>query len=200
MAQEILGRVFEPFFTTKERGRGTGLGLSVTLGIVQGHSGHIELENRPGGGTVARIFLPAVNPLESGREKNDAVSPAAGSTGNLLIVDDDRDFLEITSELAAGEGYCVTTAASGAEALKIYREKCAEVDVVLLDVIMPVMDGMAVFKELKSINPDVKVVLCSGFSADGAAGKILAQGAAGFVQKPFETNDLFQLIGRIISN
>ncbi|MFA6449489.1 MAG: PAS domain S-box protein [bacterium] len=197
---EIINRVFEPFFTTKERGKGTGLGLSVTHGIIQGHNGHIEIENREGGGTAVRIYLPAYGPDEITAEENEAGLQSGGSKGTLLIVDDDNDYLEIVAHQAADEGYKAICADNGVDALRAYHKLRRVIDVALLDVIMPGMDGQAVFAELKSLNPDVKIILCSGFSADGAVSQMLAQGALGFIQKPYDSKDLFRLVSKVIGS
>lgn len=196
MDKETVERIFDPFFTTKEMGRGTGLGLASVYGIIKGHNGYIEVESKKGRGTTFSLYLPA-------SEKK--FRKAAGSTGEfikgigtVLLADDEESVLEVGHELLKAIGYRVLTAGDGKEAVEIYRKNRDEIDIVLLDMIMPNMGGGEAYDRMKEINPDVKVLLLSGFSIDGAAHEILERGCNGFIQKPFTIKELSGKISKIL--
>ncbi len=192
MDERTRQRIFDPFFTTKEMGRGTGLGLASAYGILKGHGGIVTVSSEPGRGTTFEIYLPA-----SGEE----VVREAASTGRIepgrgtvLVVDDEPMVREVTREMLLGLGYTVLTAASGAEALEVYGSRGTEIDVVVLDMIMPGMGGDEVNRALQALNPSVRVLLSSGYSLDGRASEILEKGVRGFLQKPFRLEDLSRKI------
>ncbi len=181
-------RIFEPFFTTKPRGRGTGLGLASAYGIIRNHSGAIFVTSSPGQGTAFTILLPAV--------EGDVVSDSAPAqeiplgSETILLVDDEQMILEVAADLLETLGYRVITANGGRAALSIYSEKGEEIDLVLLDLIMPDLGGKETFAQLKTMNPQVRVLLSSGYSLDGEATAIMQQGCQGFIQKPFDLEQL----------
>jgi two-component system, cell cycle sensor histidine kinase and response regulator CckA len=188
MAAETIARIFDPFFTTKKMGRGTGLGLASAYGIVKGHNGYIEVDSEQGKGTTFSVFLPATEQ----RRPDDASphwKPAAGS-GMILLVDDEPAVLEVTAQMIERLGYTVTLARSGREAIERFREKPGGFSLVILDMIMPEMGGGEVFDQLKRIQPQVKVLLASGYSMQGQAREIMNRGCIGFIQKPFNLQDL----------
>ncbi|MCX5833583.1 MAG: response regulator [Deltaproteobacteria bacterium] len=196
MDKNTMERIFEPFFTTKEMGRGTGLGLASAYGIIKGHGGFIDVESDIGRGSTFKIYLPAsgkkvikavevVEPIKKGRE-------------TVLLVDDEDSMLEVGQELLKTMGYHVYTARDGSEALEIYDRSKGEIDIVLLDMIMPKMGGGEAFDQMKKINPAVKVLLLSGYSIDGEAAKILDRGCSGFIQKPFNMEELSKTIESIM--
>ncbi|MCK4467023.1 MAG: PAS domain S-box protein [Desulfobacterales bacterium] len=196
MDKETAERIFEPFFTTKEMGRGTGLGLASVYGIIKGHSGYIEVESRKGRGTTFSVYLPA-----SERK----FQKAAGSTGEfiketgtVLLVDDEDAVLEVGQEVLKALGYRVLTAGDGKEAVEVYRKNRDKIDIVLLDMVMPNMGGGEAYDRMKEIDPDIKVLLLSGFSVDGKARKILERGCNGFIQKPFSMEELSGKISKIL--
>jgi len=195
---DMLNRIFEPFFTTKEKGDGTGLGLSVTEGIVKMHNGLIEVESEMGKGTNVKVYLPTVrNPHDTGKAESDE-SPRRGNRETILIVDDETDFTDMMSDFLSGEGYNPVAANSGKEALDIF-EKCRDdINLVLLDIMMPGMDGGEVFTALRRIRRDVRVVLCSGFSVEGKAREIMNEGACAFIQKPYDIQSLLKTISDVL--
>ena len=196
MDNKILQRIFDPFFTTKEMGRGTGLGLASTYGIIKGHGGYIDVDSKKGHGTTFRIYLPA-----SEKQVRKAVIPAVPlikGTETLLLVDDEEVVLEIGQELLEAMGYRVLSARNGEEAIEVYGKNRDDIDMVVLDMIMPSMGGGEAYDRMKEINPEVKVLLSSGFSIDGKAAEILRRGCNGFIQKPFTLNDLSQKIREIL--
>lgn len=192
MEEEILKHIFEPFFTTKAMGRGTGLGLATVYGIVKGHKGLITVYSTPGQGTTFHIYLPA-----SQREPSKELRLPAGvikGKGTVLLIDDEEMILKVASQLLEALGYKVVTARGGQAGLKTYRELMDQVDLVLLDMIMPDMGGGEVFDRLKEMNPEVRVLLSSGYSVNGQAMQILEKGCKGFIQKPFSLAELSQKI------
>jgi signal transduction histidine kinase len=197
MDKETQARIFDPFFTTKEMGgnRGTGLGLASVYGIVKAHAGYIDVESEKGKGTTFSIYLPAT---EKKVEKSvEAAGQIIEGSGTILLVDDEELVLEVGSEVLKKLGYTVLEAKGGKEALKIYRENNT-IDLVILDMIMPQMGGGETYDKMKDINPDVKVVLSSGYGIDGQANEILARGCDGFIQKPLHTKELSEKIWEIL--
>ncbi|WP_051185141.1 ATP-binding response regulator [Desulfatiglans anilini] len=205
MAPETIERVFEPFFTTKEAGKGTGLGLTSVYGIVKGHAGHIEVQSELGRGSVFTIHLPAGKPrnevLEEAEEEASHIAQAGDFSGRegILLIDDEKRIRDVGRELLEALGYRVLTAGSGDEALELFAERRAEIDLVLLDMIMPGMSGGEIFDQLKERYPDVRVLLSSGYSLDGEAGRIMERGCNGFIQKPFRMRELSSKIREVLN-
>ena len=198
MDSKTLERIFDPFFTTKEFGKGTGLGLALVYGIIKGHGGYIDVESEKGKGTTFKIYLPATRKkVEKARKGPD---PILKGTETILIIDDEDLVLEVGQKFLNFMGYQVLTARDGEEALEIYRNNQGKIDLVILDLIMPKMEGGEVFDRLKEISPDVKILISSGYSLDGEPSKILERGAQGFIQKPFDIKQLSQSIRTILSN
>ena len=196
MDPKTLDRIFEPFFTTKELGRGTGLGLASVYGIIKGHAGYVDVESKEGRGTIFKIYLPASN----GEVQKTIIEPdhIIKGTGTILLIDDEEMVLEVGERFLKVMGYQVLTAREGREAIEVYKKHRDTIDLVLLDIIMPNMKGGEVFDRLKEINPEVTVLLSSGYSIDGEASKILERGCSGFIQKPFDMNQLSQSIGALL--
>jgi CheY-like chemotaxis protein len=196
MDKKTLERIFDPFFTTKEMGRGTGLGLASAYGIIKGHGGYIDVDSKKEQGTTFSIYLPA-----SEKEVERVVKTAEGfirETGTVLLVDDEDVILEVGQDLLEAMGYQVLIARDGKEAIEVYRKNQDEIDIVVLDMVMPNMGGGEAYDRMKKINPDIKVLLLSGFSIDGEAAEILKRGCDGFIQKPFNTKDLSGKIREIL--
>ena len=181
-------RIFEPFFTTKELGRGTGLGLASAYGIVKNHGGFIEVESAPGKGAAFHIYLPATDKVIP--DEIESIENLEMGTETILLVDDEQMIIEIGQEMLKALGYNVIPAMSGLEAIDMYQENGKAIDLVMLDMIMPEMSGGETFDRLKELDPDVKVLLCSGYSLSGQAAEILDRGCDGFIQKPFKLRDI----------
>jgi two-component system cell cycle sensor histidine kinase/response regulator CckA len=195
--KETLERIFEPFFTTKEMGRGTGLGLASVYGIIKSHGGYINVYSELDQGTTFTIYLPAsdIEPME-----DEAVSAAiTKGTGNILLIDDEKMILDVGRELLEELGYSVLPVMSGQEAIDVFEVNQNKVDLIIMDMIMPGMSGSETFDRLKEIKPDAKILLSSGYSIDGQATKILRRGCDGFIQKPFNMNQLAEKIQRILT-
>ena len=192
MDTKTMERIFEPFFTTKEMGRGTGLGLASVYGIVKGHGGFIDVESEKGKGTTFKIYLPASRKKVT--KTAEIVEPIRRGRETVLLVDDEEMMLEVGRDLLRAMGYQVLTANSGTAAVEIYQERKDGIDLVLLDLVMPQMGGSEAFDRLKKINPEVKVLLLSGYSIDGEASKVIDRGCSGFIQKPFNMEQLSRSI------
>jgi nitrogen-specific signal transduction histidine kinase/CheY-like chemotaxis protein len=197
MDERTLERVFEPFFTTKEMGRGTGLGLATAYGIIKGHGGIITVYSEKGHGTTFNVYLPAsAKPL--GSEETPRGEVLRGS-GTILLVDDEKAVVEVKKELLQTLGYAIIAANSGREALEIYRSRGPEINLVIMDMIMPEMGGEELFELLRQINPQVKVILSSGYSLNGQAVRILQRGCNAFIQKPFSIEEISAKIREVLN-
>jgi PAS domain S-box-containing protein len=196
MDEKTMERIFEPFFTTKDRGRGTGLGLASVYGIIKGHGGYIDVRSEKGHGSTFSVYLPASQQKAAGtKEMQDTVIEGSGT---ILLVDDEEMVLEIGVKLLRRLGYQVLEARGGRRAVEIYKAKMDRINMVILDMIMPDIGGGQAFDRMKELNPQVKVLLSSGYSLDGQATAILKRGCAGFIQKPFTIKDLSQKIKDIL--
>ncbi len=196
MSEETLQRIFEPFFTTKEMGRGIGLGLASAYGIIRNHGGLITVSSQKGKGTNFTIYLPCSEThLRKETAQEDLVLKGSET---ILIVDDEDIVLDVGVEILKTLGYRVLSASSGDEALEIYRNRSDEIAMVILDMIMPEMGGGKVFDEIQALNPNVKVLLASGYSMNGQAAAILQRGCKGFIQKPYTIKALSERIRNIL--
>jgi PAS domain S-box-containing protein len=189
-------RIFDPFFTTMEMGEGAGLGLASAYGIIKNHGGFIDVYSKKGKGTTFEIYLPASG-KEPAKEKNSHEEVSRG-TGTILFVDDEEMIIEVGRAIIENLGYKALIARSGEEAIKIYTKNNEKIDMVILDIIMPVMAGDATYYKLKEINPDIKVLLSSGGGIDSKVSELLNCGCNGFIQKPFNMKVLSKKIREIL--
>jgi two-component system cell cycle sensor histidine kinase/response regulator CckA len=196
---ETKKRIFEPFFTTKEMGRGTGLGLASVYGIIKSHGGYINVHSQKDQGTTFAIYLPASGKEVRQEKAEPVITTVARGTGTVLLIDDEEMIIKVGRELLQELGYKVIAARSGEEAIKLYKKNADKINLVVMDMIMPGMGGGETFDNLKAINPDIKVLLSSGYSINGQASKILERGCDGFIQKPFNLNQLSEKIQGIIA-
>jgi two-component system cell cycle sensor histidine kinase/response regulator CckA len=199
MDEATRERIFEPFFTTKEMGRGTGLGLASVYGIVKGHEGYIDVESQPDKGTAFRIYFPTSREQATGENKP-SVDNILKGVETVLFVDDEEEIVKVSKALLEIMGYRVLTASNGQEALQVYQQRKDDIDIVLLDMIMPGMSGNHVFEKLKALNENVRVLLLSGYSKDGETTAILAGRCDGFIQKPFKIQDLSRSIREALAH
>jgi len=194
---EVRKHLFEPFFTTKPIGKGTGMGLASVYGTVQNHRGAIRVDSAVGVGTRFSICLPLLERTERDPAQAEPARPGAGKALRILVVDDEPELRAMVSLMLQRGGHEVLAVANGPEAIELYSRRGAELDLVILDMMMPEISGRDTFKALKSMNPGVRVVLSSGYSIDGDARRILDDGALGFLQKPFTIAELEAQIARI---
>jgi len=196
MDKKTMERIFDPFFTTKELGRGTGLGLASAYGIIRGHGGYIDVDSEKGAGTTFSIYLPVSE--KKARRTTKAAERLVKGTGTVLLVDDEEVILEVGQELLKVMGYRVLIARDGKEAIDVYRNNRDDIDIVVLDIVMPNMGGGEAYDRMKEINPNIKVLLSSGYSIEGQATEILERGCNGFIQKPFNIKALSRKIREIL--
>jgi PAS domain S-box-containing protein len=189
-------RIFDPFFTTKEMGRGTGLGLASVYGIIKNHDGFINVYSEKGEGTTFNFYLPA----SEGKivDEKELAEDILEGYETVLLVDDEDMIIEVGKPILEQMGYNVLIATGGKEALDIYEKNKQEIDIVILDMIMPGIGGGETYDRLKELNPAIKVLLSSGYSINGQATKILERGCDGFIQKPFNVLDLSRKIRGIL--
>ena len=189
-----MERVFEPFFSTKKMQPGkkhSGLGLATVFGIVKGHNGVIQIDSEVGRGTTFRVWLPANAGLSDKLAGGAHFEPAmAGGRETVLVVDDEESLRDMLDRVLSAAGYTVLLASNGEEAVRIFDERKDQIDLVILDMIMPGMSGRVVFQRLRELKPNARVLLSSGYSEQGQAQDILDSGACGFIQKPFSFQDI----------
>jgi CheY-like chemotaxis protein len=193
MPRDVQARIFEPFFTTKPRGQGTGLGLSMTWGIVNNHGGCIGVYSEVGRGTTFNVYLPLDEEAAAAETAVEASEPVRG-TGRILVVDDEEVVRGAAAAMLRHLGYEVVALADGEEAALYYRHFGDRIDLVLLDMVMPRMGGKETLRALREIDPKVRVVLSTGFGLNEAAQSILDEGAIGFAQKPYRAADVSKVI------
>lgn len=193
MDVDIQEHIFEPFFTTKKVGKGTGLGLSIIYGIIKNHGGCIFCETAPSKGTSFKIYLP-VPDQPTVVENIDQMSETASSNGTetVMLVDDDPYVRAVGEKMLKRSGYKILTAPNGESALDLYRKKHHEIDLVILDLIMPGMGGKNCLEEIFKIKPLEKVIITTGYSFDNAEKDDIFSKAKGFIDKPYESRDLLQ--------
>ena len=194
MDDDTRKRIFDPFFTTKERGRGTGLGLASVYGIIKNHDGIITAQSEKGKGATFTIYLPATDKPVSDTDIV-AEKPTAG-VGTILLIDDEEMILDVGKSMLERLGYRVLVAAGGSEALEIFRKDPKQVDLIILDLIMPEMNGSEAYDRLKEIEPRIKVLFSSGYTKEGVANDILRDASIGFIQKPFDIEKLSRNVRR----
>jgi two-component system, cell cycle sensor histidine kinase and response regulator CckA len=199
MDQATQDRIFEPFFTTKEVGRGSGLGLASVYGVVQNHGGQIQVESAPGQGTTFTLIFPAADAPPEAPKSAVAKKRAPLGGGTVLLVEDEPLILKYCREMIQGLAFEVLTAAGGPAAIEIYKQQREKIDLVILDMIMPGMDGFGVFQILKKINPNIKVIITSGYTVDRRMNQILASGPHGYLKKPYTLDELSEEIARTIT-
>ncbi len=196
MDEKTVQRVFEPFFTTKEMGRGTGLGLASVYGIVKGHKGLINVYSQMGHGTTFNVYFPASK--KEPKRMEEIPEELITGTETILLVDDEEMIINVGKEILQTLGYKVITASGGHEAIDVFKTRHREIALVILDMIMPDLEGGRTFDALKRINPDVRVILSSGYSLNREAEAIMHRGCTAFMQKPFNVYVLSQTIRDVI--
>jgi PAS domain S-box-containing protein len=191
---EDLKHIFDPFFSTKENGKTRGIGLTLTQKIIQEHHGFLQVESRINQGTTVSIYLPVAKKAAE-RVAAKQQKPITGSQKQtVMVVDDESIILDLIEDILASDGYKIFTAENGLDAMRIYEVQPMQFDLVILDVIMPKMDGRELFYKMRELNPSVKIIITSGFSKPDIREELLEQGADGFLQKPFTIDVLTNLV------
>ena len=198
MDETIQERVFEPFFTTKEMGRGTGLGLAASYGIIKNHGGIIEVFSKKGKGTTFTVHLPASEKVRKKEMTDGVIRRSLKGTETILLVDDEEMIIDVGKQMLEKLGYQVLIAKNGRDAMEIYRKNENNTDMVILDMVMPDMGGGEAYSKLKEINPNITVLLSSGYSIEGRATEILKRGCDSFIQKPFRMRELSRKIREVL--
>ncbi len=196
MDEKVCEHIFEPFFTTKEVGRGTGLGLATVYGIIRNHEGEIMVESEIGKGTTFKFYLPVKTTpaISRGTSVSGPSEKVVGGEGKILIVDDEAMFREMLRDVLEFLGYEILIARDGREGVEVYKGRQEEIDLVILDMNMPMMDGQEMFREIKKINPKVKALLSTGFALDDKVQALMEEGVMGFIQKPFKIDDISRAV------
>ena len=196
---ELLDKIFEQFFTTKEPGKGTGIGLSTVLVIVQTHAGFIEVESEVGKGTVFRVYLPAARTVDTAIVRMGLPAVQMGRGETVLLVEDEAALLEITKETLEAFNYRVLTAGNGAEALALFQQRATEINAVITDMMMPAMDGPALVQELRKVKPEVKVICVTGWELQIGPAENAQLKPHAFLSKPYSTEKLLNTLREVIS-
>ncbi|MFT5432116.1 MAG: two-component system cell cycle sensor histidine kinase/response regulator CckA, partial [Myxococcota bacterium] len=194
MTKETVHRVFDPFFTTKEKGKGTGLGLALVYGVIKNHGGCVDVQSTPGGGASFQCYLPASDALPAALDTPVAVPAVGRRSGCILVVDDDQVVRSLVRDILEPHGYRVLLAEDGLAAVELFGVRHAEIDLVILDMLMPRMDGLQAYFAMRDIDPALRVVLCTGYSQDHRAGELLRTGAVGFLRKPYDPAELLAAV------
>ncbi|MCK4979130.1 MAG: response regulator, partial [Candidatus Delongbacteria bacterium] len=197
MTEETQKRIFEPFFTTKEAGKGTGMGLSAVYGTIKNHNGSICVCSEIDKGTIIKTYLPLALSTDVIKTENPQESVTFNKKLKILLVDDEDIVCNIGKEMLEMKGHSVSVCKDGNEAIEKFKKIWQEIELVILDMVMPKIAGTETFHAMKEINPNVKVLLSSGYSVTGDAQNLLDQGAQGFIQKPFTIEELTKSIAEI---
>jgi PAS domain S-box-containing protein len=199
MRQEVIDRIFEPFFTTKELGKGTGLGLPTSMAIVRSHGGFIRVASEPSKGSIFSVFLPAEVRTSHPIETTTPSQPPRGRGETILIVDDEASVRQITAKTLENAGYHTLLAADGAEAIAIYSQHMARIDLVLTDVMMPLMDGTATIRALHRMNPDVRIVVASGLPPSARLNQAAHSVVKHFLPKPYTAQTILTVLRNVLT-
>jgi two-component system cell cycle sensor histidine kinase/response regulator CckA len=199
MDDETQKHIFEPFFTTKPDGKGTGMGMAAVYGTVKNHRGAIAVSSHVGRGTTVHLLLPQITGKVSAGTAPAEKSIVAQDSLHVLLIDDEEMIRDVGRAILKSLGYKASLCADGEEAVSLYKKRWKEINLVILDMVMPGMGGMQTFIELKKVNPKIKAILSSGYGADSQVREILNAGVQGFIQKPFRRKDLAEKILQVLS-
>ncbi len=190
MSQDVLERIFEPYYTTKEKDKGTGLGLTIVHGIVRNHGGDIKVKSSPGKGTVFEVYFPAVQDAVPEEDLTPVIKESKGGGRRILCVDDEQPALDVAGEMLRELGYEVTMVRGGLEALEVFRKSPDLFDAVLTDKVMPHVGGLELTRKIKQVNPNLPVILCTGYLENISQSELEGMGFFGLLHKPFAADQL----------
>ncbi|PMB12633.1 hybrid sensor histidine kinase/response regulator [Fischerella thermalis CCMEE 5282] len=195
--REIVERIFEPFFTTKELGKGTGLGLSTVIGIVKSHGGFVNVYSEVGRGTQFKVYLPAAQKIQI--ESTPQLEPLAGKEELILVVDDEPAIQEITRASLETHNYKTLVASDGIEAIALYAQNRDKISAVLMDIMLPSLDGLTAIRTLQKINPSVKIVATSGLASSSKLAQASTTNISGFISKPYTVKELLLTLQKVLN-
>ncbi|NIA08939.1 MAG: response regulator [Nitrospiraceae bacterium] len=199
ISPEVRDRIFDPFFTTKEVGKGTGLGLAMVYGILKAIGGHVDVKSEVGQGTTFDLFFPVAESIEGQAGGPQAANAQRGSE-TILVVDDEEVVRELASEILSEYGYRVMLAKDGAEAIHIYRAFEHNIDLVIMDMVMPKMTGEQAYMKLKKIDPEVKILLSSGYGSSNQELKKMRRDGVLFINKPYKIKELLSKVRQVLDS
>lgn len=197
MDLKTQAKIFEPFFTTKETGKGTGLGLSVVYGIIKQHEGYINVYSEIGKGTIFRIYLPLIDKIIEGEQTTD-ISPLEGSLETVLLAEDDVEVRRLYKQILCEFGYEVLEADDGEQAVRLFHENKDRIALIIFDVIMPKKNGKEAYDEIKKINPNIKTIFTSGYTADIVHKKGILDEGLDFLSKPVSPQGLLKKVKEVL--
>jgi PAS domain S-box-containing protein len=200
ISDDIKDHIFEPFFTTKPVGKGIGMGLAAVYGTIEDHNGAVTVESSRDKGSTFHLYLPIAEAPASDKLSAEKASAVVKGSGTILFVDDDKSVRKSTKEMLIQLGYSVSTCSDGDEAIQHYREFRDQIDLVILDMIMPKMDGWELFRTLRAINPAVKVLIATGYAFGDTTQDLIHAGALAILQKPFKISALSQTVAKALRN
>ena len=201
ITEEVRARMFEPFYTTKGVSEGTGLGLAIVYGIVKEHNGFIEVESEPRQGTTFRVYLPVLESAEMPvprENKKPAFAKLEHRRGTILVVEDEEPLVRLLNKILPREGYQVLAATDGEQGLDVYQDHKSEIDVVLLDLGLPKMTGMDVIPKLREQNPDVNIVIATGYLEPELKAELLRAGVRECIHKPYLLNEVLEKLDAVL--
>ena len=198
MDRNTMARIFEPFYTTKETGKGTGMGLAAVYGAVKNHKGSILVYSEVGSGTTFELSLPIKSGCSVPKKQKDLQQKSIVGAAHVLLIEDEETIRSVAKRMLEKLGHTVTVCSNGAEAVDLYRKQWQSINLVVLDVIMPEMDGEEAFSVMRKINPDVLALVSSGYCIDGKARNMIENGARGFIQKPYRIGELSVMISEVL--
>jgi CheY-like chemotaxis protein len=197
MDERMREKIFEPFFTTKAPGKGTGLGLAIVYGIIKQHNGNINVYSEPGRGSTFKIYLPLIV-TETARVAEKEMTPPRGGTETILLAEDDRAVRDLTANILRGYGYQVIETVDGVDALDKFAGRSKEIDLLILDVIMPGKSGKEAYDAIKALRPDVAALFISGYTADILQSRGISEAGLNFISKPVSPFELLRKIREIL--
>jgi CheY-like chemotaxis protein len=201
MDEITKSRIFEPFFTTKEVGKGTGLGLSVVFGVVQEHQGLVDVESEVGRGSTFRIWLPvAEGSIPTVQPLQEPVEDIAGGRETILVVEDEELMLSLVTSVLEQKGYKVLVARDGEEAVRLHKENIGKIDLVLSDIGLPKLDGWEASQRMKQVDPDLRVVVASGYLEPALKSEIMKSGTVALIRKPYSPNEVLGSIRKALES
>jgi CheY-like chemotaxis protein len=200
MDSEIQEHIFEPFYTTKDVDKGTGLGLAMVYGIVKNHNGFISCTSDPGEGTTFKIYLPTLEREVQVVDEKESRAPIMRGSETILLVDDEELIRDLVVQVLGESGYTVITASDGKSGVELYGKQQAQIDLVILDLIMPEMGGRECLEELLKIDPQARVLIASGYALDGPAIEAIKTGARGHISKPYDIKEMLRVIRDVLDH